>query len=60
LFDPVAALKLAHTLLKPDGVVVASIPNIRHFQAQWQIVVRGEWRYQDSGIFDRMVAGRNW
>jgi 2-polyprenyl-3-methyl-5-hydroxy-6-metoxy-1,4-benzoquinol methylase len=53
LFDPLAALKLAHSLLKPNGVVVASIPNIRHFQAQWEIVVRGEWRYRDHGIFDR-------
>ena len=53
LLDPAAALRLAHTLLKPGGVVVASIPNIRHFQTQWEIVVRGEWRYRDSGTLDR-------
>jgi 2-polyprenyl-3-methyl-5-hydroxy-6-metoxy-1,4-benzoquinol methylase len=51
--DPAAALRLARTLLKPGGVVVASIPNIRQFQALWEIVVRGEFRYRDSGIFDR-------
>lgn len=53
LMDPAAALRLASTLLKPNGVVIASIPNIRHFPALWEIVVRGEWRYRDSGIFDR-------
>jgi len=53
LVDPAAALLLAATLLKPGGVVIASIPNIRHFQAQWEVVVRGEWPERDSGIFDR-------
>ncbi len=52
-FDPAAALCLARTLLKPDGVVIASLPNIRHFPTQWEIVIKGEWRYRDSGILDR-------
>ena len=51
--DPSAALRLARTLLKPGGFVVASIPNIRFFPTQWEIIVRGEWRYRDSGILDR-------
>ena len=53
LMNPAEALQVAAKLLKPGGVVIASIPNIRHFQAQWEIVVRGEWRYRDCGIFDR-------
>jgi 2-polyprenyl-3-methyl-5-hydroxy-6-metoxy-1,4-benzoquinol methylase len=53
LFDPVAALEYAKTLLSRRGVVVASIPNIRHFPSQWQVLVRGEWQYADYGIFDR-------
>jgi SAM-dependent methyltransferase len=53
LFDPAAALRLAHTLLKSDGVVVASIPNIRHFPTLWELVVRRDWRYRDCGILDR-------
>ncbi len=53
LMDPMEALRHAAKLLKPDGVVVTSIPNIRHFAAMWEIVVRGEWRYRDSGTFDR-------
>jgi len=51
--DPASALRFARTLLQPGGVVVASIPNIRHFQTLWEIVVRGELRYRDSGTLDR-------
>ena len=53
LFDPAAALRLAHSLLNANGVGVASIPNIRQFSTLWEIVVQGEWRYADSGIMDR-------
>jgi 2-polyprenyl-3-methyl-5-hydroxy-6-metoxy-1,4-benzoquinol methylase len=53
LLDPAEALQFAGKLLKPSGAIVASIPNFRHFPAMWDIVVRGEWRYRDSGIFDR-------
>jgi 2-polyprenyl-3-methyl-5-hydroxy-6-metoxy-1,4-benzoquinol methylase len=53
LMDPHAALRVARKLLTKNGVIVASIPNIRHFPAQWDIVVRGEWDYGDSGILDR-------
>jgi SAM-dependent methyltransferase len=51
--DRVAALRFARTLLAPGGVIVASIPNIRHFPTQWEIVVQGDWRYRESGILDR-------
>jgi SAM-dependent methyltransferase len=53
LFDPAAALQLARKLLKPDGAVIASIPNIRHFPTMWELIVRKDWRYSDSGILDR-------
>ena len=53
LMEPGAALRLAARILNPGGVVVASIPNIRHFPTLWEVVVRGEWQYTDSGILDR-------
>ncbi len=53
LYDPAAALQLARNLLKPGGAVIASIPNIRHFPTMWELIVRKEWRYCDSGILDR-------
>src|SRR4029077_4104568 len=51
--DPWAALAFARQLLSETGVVVASIPSIRHFPTLWRLVVRREWRYQDAGTLDR-------
>jgi 2-polyprenyl-3-methyl-5-hydroxy-6-metoxy-1,4-benzoquinol methylase len=50
---PEDALKSAKEMLTPEGVVVASIPNIRNFVVLWDLVVNGEWTYQDAGILDR-------
>jgi len=51
--NPWAALEFAKQLLTETGVVVASIPNIRHFPTLWRLVVRRDWSYQDAGILDR-------
>ena len=53
LMDPAAALRLAADLLKPGGVVIASIPNMREFLVLYDLVVRKEWRYCERGILDR-------
>jgi len=50
---PEAALRYARSLLSPEGVVVASIPNIRSFPTIWQLMFHARWEYQDSGILDR-------
>lgn len=52
LYDPWQILQQHLTLLKPHGVVVASIPNIQH----WTILIhllQGRWDYADSGLLDR-------
>jgi len=46
-------LRYARSLLSPEGVVVASIPNIRSFPTIWQLMFHARWEYQDSGILDR-------
>lgn len=51
--SPESALRLARTLLAPQGVVVASIPNVRHLTVLWELVVQGDWQYRDAGILDR-------
>jgi SAM-dependent methyltransferase len=51
--NPWAALEFAKQLLTEKGVVVASIPSIRHFPTLWRLVVRREWRYRDAGTLDR-------
>jgi hypothetical protein len=35
------------------GVVVASIPIVRHFRNLYNLIFRKQWRYVDSGILDR-------
>jgi 2-polyprenyl-3-methyl-5-hydroxy-6-metoxy-1,4-benzoquinol methylase len=39
--------------LKPGGYVVASIPNVRNIALLFNLIVRGRWRYEDSGLLDR-------
>ena len=51
--DPWAALTLARSLLTPNGMVLASIPSIRHFPTLWRLVVRKQWRYQAIGTLDK-------
>ena len=52
LLDPVLALRRLHDHLAPSGLLVCSIPNIRHYTAIMRLVRRG-WIYDDFGLFDR-------
>jgi 2-polyprenyl-3-methyl-5-hydroxy-6-metoxy-1,4-benzoquinol methylase len=53
LVDPSATLRALRTKLRPGGVVVASIPNIRFLPALSQVVFRKDFPQEDSGVFDR-------
>jgi 2-polyprenyl-3-methyl-5-hydroxy-6-metoxy-1,4-benzoquinol methylase len=53
LHDPWARLMEFKSLLAPSGVVIASIPNVRNLKVLGPLLVKGEWRYQSSGILDR-------
>lgn len=53
LVDPLAILTRLRYKLKPDGVVVASIPNIRYLPALSKVVFRKDFPQDDFGIFDR-------
>src|SRR5262249_4255835 len=52
LVDPWAVLKRQARLLKPDGQVIACIPNVQHWSMAVR-VLRGDWVYEDSGLMDR-------
>jgi O-antigen biosynthesis protein len=52
LVDPASALHRIRPLLARDGVIVCSIPNIRHYTVFLQLGLRG-WEYSDFGLFDR-------
>lgn len=53
LVDPWAALRQIRPLLNDEGVVVASIPNIRYFPVLKDLVLKGRWEYQQQGVLDR-------
>lgn len=53
LVDPGATLARLRSKLKPEGVVVASIPNIRYAPALSKVVFRKDFPQDDEGIFDR-------
>lgn len=50
-YNPWGLLKQIAKKLKPDGVIIASIPNVAH-PSIVQDLIRGQWRYQDAGILD--------
>ena len=51
LRDPGAVLERDRGLLRPDGVVVCSIPNLQHHSVVSQLL-RGDFQYQDRGLLD--------
>jgi 2-polyprenyl-3-methyl-5-hydroxy-6-metoxy-1,4-benzoquinol methylase len=53
LRDPWTTLERYLQLLKPGGLVVASIPNVRNIALLYNLIVRGRWRYDDHGLLDR-------
>jgi len=52
LVDPWAALSGLHQRLVGDGVVVASIPNLRYLPVLYRLVVEGTFRYTPTGVLD--------
>lgn len=51
--DPWTLIKELHEALAPNGVIVASIPNMRHYKASFPLFFQGKWDLQESGIRDR-------
>jgi 2-polyprenyl-3-methyl-5-hydroxy-6-metoxy-1,4-benzoquinol methylase len=53
LTDPWSTLKRLTKLLKPDGMAVISVPNIRNYRILGSLMLHGRWDYQPTGIMDR-------
>ncbi|MGH3870126.1 MAG: class I SAM-dependent methyltransferase [Pseudonocardiaceae bacterium] len=53
LADPWEALRISKKFLRPRGLIVASIPNIRYLPVLWELVIHGRWTYTDQGTLDR-------
>jgi len=52
LKNPGKVLKKAKSILKPNGQVIASIPNVTHQSVKIQLLVN-QWNYEDLGLLDR-------
>jgi len=53
LSDPWKFLNTIFDKLSPQGYVVASIPNVRHYKNLYKLIFKKQWHYEDSGILDR-------
>ncbi|MBW1930953.1 MAG: glycosyltransferase [Deltaproteobacteria bacterium] len=53
LRDPCNVLKAVTRTLSNEGIVVASIPNVRHYTTITSLVFKGYWPYQERGIHDK-------
>ena len=53
LVDPWETLSLAADNLSENGVMIASIPNIRFYNSLFNIAILGKWPYRDRGTHDR-------
>lgn len=52
LLEPTELLRLIKPKLSTNGVVVASIPNVRFFTNLRALVIDKDWKYNDHGILD--------
>ena len=53
LKDPWSVLKKIRKFLKPNGILLASIPNVREIKTLISIVIKGDFKYVDTGILDK-------
>jgi len=53
LNDPWSVIKTVHQLLRRNGVLIASVPNVREVRTLYNIIVRGDFAYTDIGVLDR-------
>lgn len=53
LVDPWVTVEAFAAHLAPGGTVIASVPNVRHYSASMDLLMRNRWQYAEAGILDR-------
>lgn len=53
LNDPWAAIAKLKKYLKPNGVIIASLPNVKNIKVLFPLIFRDEWNYANCGLLDR-------
>lgn len=52
LLEPKEILELIKPKLSKNGLIIASIPNVRFFDNLFELIIKKDWRYEDAGILD--------
>jgi 2-polyprenyl-3-methyl-5-hydroxy-6-metoxy-1,4-benzoquinol methylase len=53
MVDPWAFLSRLVHRVKPGGLLISSLPNVRFIGVLGPLLVQGQWRYRDDGVLDR-------
>lgn len=53
LRNPWDVLKSAISFLNNEGIIIASIPNVRHYTTIFVLLFKGYWPYRKRGIHDK-------
>lgn len=53
LVDPWAAVEKLKKYLKPNGVIIASLPNVKNLKVLLPLVLKDDWQYAQCGLLDR-------
>ena len=52
LADPWSVLRRFAAVVEPDGTVVVSLPNVRHWESVFAVAVQGRFPRRNEGVFD--------
>jgi len=53
LKEPRQVIDQIYQWLKPRGLIVCSVPNVRYWRVWQDVIFRGEWKYAAEGIMDQ-------
>ena len=53
LVDPWGVMGRIHAYIKPGGLLIASIPNVRNYRILMPLFLKGKWQYTEAGILDK-------
>jgi SAM-dependent methyltransferase len=54
MVDPWAVVdRLAKRYLEAGGMLIVSLPNVRHYSVALPLLFEGRWEYEDAGLLDR-------
>ena len=52
LVNPINSLNKIHPLLKENGEILITVPNIKHWKVVSKLIFNDSWQYEDWGILD--------